>query len=86
MTDASDYENCALLKLSEQPGLERFKHLILVSSYQDQFAPFDSARIQICADATKDVKLGNAYIKMAHNLLDKSDIQMVYRLDVNFHI
>lgn len=74
------------MKLSEQPGLEHFKHLIFVSSFQDQFAPFDSARVQICSEATKDVKLGNAYIKMAHNMLDKSNLQTIYRLDVNFNI
>ena len=48
-------------------GLGWFKHIVLVSSYQDSYAPFESARIQICnqAKANKDNTLGNIYIKMA---------------------
>jgi len=45
MTDSSNLEECALYKLSEFKGLNWFKHVILVSSYQDAYAPFDSARI-----------------------------------------
>ena len=59
---------------------------MLVSSFQDQFAPYDSARIQICQDAAKDPKLGNTYIQMATNLLGQSKLETIYRLDVNFNI
>lgn len=54
MTDAKNIEQTTLYQLSMQKGLEFFKNIILVSSFQDQYAPFDSARIQICGDATKD--------------------------------
>ena len=47
MTDAPNLENCFLYSLSKEKGLEWFKNVILVSSYQDMYAPFDSARIQI---------------------------------------
>ena len=40
-------ESCFLFKLSQEKGIEWFKNIILVSSYQDMYAPFDSARIQI---------------------------------------
>lgn len=40
-------ESCYLFKLSQEKGIEWFKNIILVSSYQDMYAPFDSARIQI---------------------------------------
>ena len=50
MTDydsSGSLETCYLYKLSQEKGLEWFKNIILVSSYQDMYAPFDSARIQI---------------------------------------
>jgi predicted alpha/beta hydrolase family esterase len=62
MTDSKNIEQTTIYLLSQQPGLEWFKHIILVSSFQDQYAPFDSARIQICGDAAKDQKKGNTYI------------------------
>ena len=60
-----------MYKLSEMKGLESFKNIILVSSYQDSYAPFDSARIQIgsIVKANKDSGSGNIYIKMAQNIL-----------------
>ena len=46
--DASgNIETCYLYKLSQERGLEWFKNVILVGSYQDMYAPFDSARVQI---------------------------------------
>jgi len=71
MSDESDLEQCCLYKLSAMKGLAWFKHIVLVSSYQDSYAPFDSARIQICrqAKANKDVPTGTIYIKMAENIL-----------------
>jgi len=71
MTDQKDLEQCFLYKLSEMKGLDWFKNVVLVSSYQDSYAPFDSARIQISslAKANKDSGTGNIYIKMAQNIL-----------------
>jgi hypothetical protein len=57
-----------------------------VSSFQDQYAPFDSARIQICSDAAKDIAKGNIYIQMVNNLLGNVPLDVLYRLDVNFQI
>lgn len=45
MSDNSDLEQSFLYKLSEMKGLSWFQHIVLVSSYQDSYAPFDSARI-----------------------------------------
>lgn len=45
MTDAKNMEDTCLYKLSCAKGLNWFKNIALVSSYQDQYAPFDSARI-----------------------------------------
>lgn len=43
-----------LSSLSE--GLGHFKAVCLVSSYQDQYVPFDSARIEISGKAEDDAK------------------------------
>lgn len=45
MSDQKNLEDTLLYKLSCVPGLNWFKNVALVSSYQDQYAPFDSARI-----------------------------------------
>ena len=65
MSDQKNMEDTCLYKLSQTQGLAWFKNICLVSSYQDQYAPFDSARIQMCKKANDDVKKGNVYIKMA---------------------
>lgn len=84
MTDHKEIEKTALFELSKSEGFAWFKHIILVSSFQDQYAPFDSARIQICSDAAKDIVKGNAYIQMVNNLLSNIPLEVLYRLDVNF--
>ena len=86
MSDNSDPKQTFLYKLSEKPGLEWFKNILLASSFQDGYAPFDSARIQICSKVKKDTEKGNIYITMATNLLKKLDIECLYRIDVNFMI
>jgi len=86
LNDSKNLEDCFVYKLSEMKGLNWFKHVILVSSYQDQYAPFDSARIQICTKAANDAGRGNIYIKMARNILSNLPIDVLYRIDVNFRI
>jgi len=45
MTDKKQLDQTALFELSKSKGFEWFKHIIFVSSFQDQYAPFDSARV-----------------------------------------
>ena len=86
MADARSTEESCLFKMSKLEGLKWFKYMMLVSSFQDQYAPFDSARLQICREAAKDVKQGNHYIQMVNSLLGNTPTQVLYRLDVNFNI
>jgi hypothetical protein len=61
--------------------------VVLVSSYQDQYAPFDSARIQMCKKANDDAsRKGNYYTIMVQNLMGGLKARVLYRLDVNFKI
>lgn len=56
MADSKNIEDSFLYKLSCSEGLEWFKNIVLVSSFKDNYAPFDSARIQNCSQATQDLK------------------------------
>lgn len=77
-----------------------FKNICLISSYQDHYAPFDSARIEVCKEALTDNKLlfflhifnnifiskGKIYIQMARNILGNLSTNVLHRIDVNFNI
>jgi len=86
MTDAADPGSCFLSRMSELPGLEHFQHVVLVSSYQDQYAPFESARIEMPRVAEADSKMGPCYAKMLRSLLDPVKAERVIRIHVDFHI
>ena len=45
LTDQKNIEDTNLFKLCLTKGMNWFKHVILVSSHQDLYVPFDSARI-----------------------------------------
>jgi pimeloyl-ACP methyl ester carboxylesterase len=88
MSDESKLEDCFMYKLSQSKGLDAFQHIVLVSSYQDSYAPFDSARIQIGSQAKANAGSGSGdvYIKMAENILGNLPQDVLYRIDVDFNI
>lgn len=45
MSEVNEYKDSFLFNLSQKEGLDWFKNIVLVSSYLDLYAPFDSARI-----------------------------------------
>ena len=45
MTDARDFKDTFLYKLSQDNSMATFKYVILVGSFQDSYAPYDSARV-----------------------------------------
>jgi Putative serine esterase (DUF676). len=51
LADAPNPEDSFLYKLSSAPGLNWFKNVCFVSSWQDQYAPFESARVEVCQEA-----------------------------------
>jgi len=86
MADSYDMRECFLYKLSQETGLDWFKHLCLVSSYQDKYSPFESARIEIGPEAMKETQKAKVYTEMAENILNKLSIDKVHRIDVNYLI
>ncbi|XP_041423965.1 protein FAM135B [Xenopus laevis] len=67
--DNADLRKCFLYQLSQKPGLQYFKNVVLVASPQDRYVPFHSARIEMCKNATKDRHTGPVYTEMLNNLL-----------------
>ncbi|KAI4337548.1 hypothetical protein L6164_015948 [Bauhinia variegata] len=89
-TDDPDIQNTFLYKLCKQKTLDHFRHIILLSSPQDGYVPYHSARIESCHAASHDSsKKGKAFLEMLNNCLDQiradpSERRMFMRCDVNF--
>lgn len=86
MTDADELDDSFLSRLAHRKGLEHFQHIALVSSYQDQYAPYESARIEMSALAGRDLRFGPFYSRMLKGLLGPLKPERILRLDVHFHI
>merc|ERR1712129_90294 len=84
LTDDPNMSNSFLVRLAEQPGLDYFKHVVLVSSKQDQYVSFESARIEMSKTAECDPKFGLVSAKMVQSLLEPVKAERIIRLDVDF--
>lgn len=69
LKDNQELYKTFLYKLSTKPSLEYFKHILLVASPQDRYAPYHSARIEMCKAALKDTTYGNVFKDMVNNIL-----------------
>ncbi|KAL2080103.1 hypothetical protein ACEWY4_023896 [Coilia grayii] len=67
--DHTDPRKTFLYLLSQKPGLQFFKNVVLVASPQDRYVPFHSARIEMCRTALRDRTTGPVYTEMINNLL-----------------
>ncbi|XP_014504647.1 protein FAM135B isoform X2 [Vigna radiata var. radiata] len=89
-TDDQDIQNTFLYKLCKRKTLNHFKHIILVSSPQDGYVPYHSARIESCQAASHDnSKKGRVFLEMLNDCLDQiranpSEHRVFIRCDVNF--
>ena len=81
MGDARDPKDSFLFKLSLLPGLEWFKTVILVSSYQDHYSPYDSSRIEI--GSWHGNKKFEHFAQMVHNLLGRISRESLIRVDLH---
>ena len=84
MGDGDDLRNSTLYRMSSFEGVQWFNKVVLFSSTQDQYAPFDSARVEVSTRATNDLSRGCYYIEMASKLLSQVGIEKLKRIDVNF--
>ncbi|KAK2392444.1 protein FAM135B [Trifolium repens] len=89
-TDDPDLQNTFLYKLCKKKTLEHFRNVILISSPQDGYVPYHSARIESCPAASHDTsKKGKMFLEMLNACLDQiranpSDHRVFMRCDVNF--
>ncbi|TVU26745.1 hypothetical protein EJB05_29305 [Eragrostis curvula] len=91
-SDDQNPQNTFLYKLCKLKTLENFKNIILVSSPQDGYVPYHSARIDLCHGASSDnSKKGQVFTEMLNNCLDQiraptSETRVFMRCDVNFDL
>ncbi|KAJ4952502.1 hypothetical protein NE237_029334 [Protea cynaroides] len=89
-TDNSDLQNTFLYKLCMRKTLENFKNIILLSSPQDGYVPYHSARIELCQASLLDYsKKGKIFMEMLSSCLDQicspsSECRTFMRCDINF--
>ncbi|GMJ02539.1 hypothetical protein like AT1G58350 [Hibiscus trionum] len=89
-TDDPDIRNTFIYKLCKQKTLDNFKNIILLSSPQDGYVPYHSARIESCRAASSDYsRKGKAFLEMLNDCLDQiraptSENRVFIRCDVNF--
>ncbi|GAX79423.1 hypothetical protein CEUSTIGMA_g6864.t1 [Chlamydomonas eustigma] len=86
-TDASNIQDCFLYRLAQKSRLADFKYIMLVTSPQDRYVPYHSARLSKCLAAVKDPKRGPAYNAMLKMLLQdvgEPDHAQLIRIDVDF--
>ncbi|XP_012571425.1 uncharacterized protein [Cicer arietinum] len=88
-TDDPDLQNTFLYKLCKKT-LEHFRNIILISSPQDGYVPYHSARIESCHAASHDTsKKGKMFLEMLNACLDQiranpSERRVFMRCDVSF--
>uniref|UniRef100_A0A7N0TVR9 DUF676 domain-containing protein n=1 Tax=Kalanchoe fedtschenkoi TaxID=63787 RepID=A0A7N0TVR9_KALFE len=92
-TDDPDLRNTFLYKLCKQKTLDNFRNIILLSSPQDGYVPYHSARIEVCAASSADYsKKGKIFLEMLNECLDQirthsSEHRRIFmRCDVNFDV
>ncbi|XP_052090372.1 protein FAM135A-like [Mytilus californianus] len=70
LKDNVDPRQSFLYKLSQKPGLELFRHVLLVGSSQDRYVPYHSSRIEMCKAAQRESSgMGAIYSEMVANIL-----------------
>ncbi|XP_027917094.1 protein FAM135B-like isoform X3 [Vigna unguiculata] len=89
-TDDPDLENTFIYNLSKEKTLANFRNVLLLSSPQDGYVPYHSARIEPCPASSVDFsRRGKIFMEMLNNCLDQirahSDDRVVMRCDINFN-
>ncbi|XP_015688852.1 uncharacterized protein LOC102699930 isoform X2 [Oryza brachyantha] len=89
-SDEQDPQNTFFYRLCKLKTLDSFKNIILVSSPQDGYVPYHSARIDICPASSSDSSTrGQVFTEMLNNCLDQirapsSEMRVFMRCDVSF--
>ncbi|KAK2664209.1 hypothetical protein Ddye_002783 [Dipteronia dyeriana] len=91
-SDDPDLLHTFLYKLCKHNTLENFRNIILLSSPQDGYVPYHSARIEVPHASLWDYsRKGKVFLEMLNNCLEQirapsSDHRVFMRFDINFDI
>ncbi|CAA7396890.1 unnamed protein product [Spirodela intermedia] len=89
-TDDPDLQNTFFYKLCKRKTLQNFDNIVLLSSPQDGYVPYHSARIELCqASSWDNSKKALVFLEMLNNCLDQirtpsSERRTFMRCDINF--
>ncbi|KAL8167837.1 hypothetical protein V2J09_009336, partial [Rumex salicifolius] len=92
LTDDPDLHDTFFYKLCQHNTLDNFRNIILLSSPQDGYVPYHSARIENCQAASSDSsKRGKVFQEMLNTCLDQihsssAENKVFMRCDVNFNM
>ena len=86
LSDQASYPESFLYRLSHHPGLQWFHFVVLVSSFQDEFVPYESARIEANPGLSKNRMKQAAAEAMARSIVCGLKPEALHRLDVNYLI
>ena len=85
LEDSKDLSKTFLYKLSENKSIGWFRHVLLFSSIQDKYSPYESSRVEI-KERKSDSVNEKLYAQMAQNLLSRMNANTMRRIDVIFKI
>jgi len=76
LNDATDPRDTFMYHLSLTNGFQYFKNVLLVSSVQDHYVPFHSARVEMSKQVAKDnTEGGRVYKEMLDNIMNPMMVQ-----------
>jgi len=89
LADADAPEKSYIFKLSQEPGLELFKQVVLVATRQDSYVPIYSAHIHVPLSNSQLGGSSDMFINMVRNILSpviaNPDIKIIrLTLDIDF--
>lgn len=82
LKDSDNYKDAFLYHLSNQEGFNWFHEIILVSSPQDTYSPYDSSRIQLSKVNSSSKSTQDIYGSMVENINNKLRRHKIRRVDV----
>jgi hypothetical protein len=82
MQDHPDIQRGFLYKLASNGSLDAFQHIVLFSSPQDSYSPYDSSRIQVSQKVHSSKLLADSHADMVLNILKNLHCEEILRVDL----
>lgn len=82
LKDSDSHKDSFLYKLSNTEGFDWFSEIILISSPQDTYSPYDSSRIQLSRVNSYNKSMQEIFGSMVENINNKVKRHKIRRVDV----